>query len=124
MRIVKVVYNRLLDVGCFSHALDLVGDRMKTPNLDNFAKSWIGLFARSPKTRLAWRTKTGLPPPSYSATRWWSRFEVMNQVLNAFGDILPFLNSDDLPPATSNKLLEILNDPPTQRRLKIELKSI
>ena len=31
------------------------------------------------------------------------------------------MNSDDIPPATSNKLLDILNDLPTQRRLKIEL---
>ena len=34
---------------------------------------------------------------------------------------LPFLNIDDIPPATSNKLLDFLNDLSTQRRLKIEL---
>ena len=94
---------------------------MNTPNLDNFIKGWIALFACSPKTRLEWRTRTGLPPPSYLATRWWSRFEVIKQVLSAFGDIEPFLNTGDISPTTSNKLLEILRDLPTQRRLKIKL---
>lgn len=41
----KILYSQLLDIGCFSHALELVGERMKSPNLDNFTKGWIGLFA-------------------------------------------------------------------------------
>ena len=32
MRTIKVVYNELLDVGCFSHTLNHVGERMNTPN--------------------------------------------------------------------------------------------
>ena len=68
MRTVKVVYNRMMDIGCFSHTIDLLGERMKTPVLDAFSKGWIGLFSRSPKARLAWHTLTGLSPRSYSAT--------------------------------------------------------
>jgi len=37
---------------------------MKTPILDEFTKAWILLVQL-----------TGLPPPSYSVTRWWSRYE-------------------------------------------------
>ena len=55
MRTIKVVYNLLLDVGCFSHTLDLVGERMNTPILYEFCKAWIGLFSRSPKSRLLWQ---------------------------------------------------------------------
>ena len=69
MRTIKVVYNQLLDVGCFSHTLDHVGERMNTPILHDFCKAWIDLFSRSPKSRLLWKTETGLPAPSYSATR-------------------------------------------------------
>ena len=72
MRTVKVLYQNLLDIGCFSHTLDHVGEHMKTPILDEFVKAWIGMFTRSPKTRTRWRQLTGLPPPSYSITRWWS----------------------------------------------------
>ena len=32
IRTIKVVYNELLDVGCFSHTLNHVGERMNTPN--------------------------------------------------------------------------------------------
>ena len=46
---------------------------------------------------------------------------MINQALNAFGNILPFLNSDDLPLATFNKFLVILNDLPSQMKLKIEI---
>lgn len=70
MRTVKVVYSSLLDIGCFSHTLDHVGERVRTPQLDMFFKAWILFFAYSPKARLLWRTQTGLTPPSYSATRW------------------------------------------------------
>ena len=40
MRTVKVIYQNLLDVGCFSHTLDRVGEYMKTPILDEFFKVW------------------------------------------------------------------------------------
>ena len=121
MRTISVLYNDIMDIGCFSHTLDHVGERMKTPILDDFTKAWISLFAHSPKSRLAWRTQTGLSTPSYSATRWWSRFEVIHQLLNTFGDLPAFLHDSDLPPATTGKLLQILDDEPTCRKLKMEL---
>ena len=121
MRTVSVVYNRVFDVGCISHTLDHVGERMNTQVLDVFVKSWIGMFSRSPKTRLAWATQTGLPSPSYSTTRWWSKFEVIRQIHDTFGDVSSFCESSDLPTASSGKLIEILNDPPKCRKLKIEL---
>jgi len=70
VRTLSVVYNQMVDVGCFSHTLDHVGEHMNTPILDKFTTAWIGLFSHSPKSRLAWRTQTGLPPRSYSSTRW------------------------------------------------------
>ena len=77
VRTLKILYTRLLDVGCFSHTLDRVGQQMKTPTLDSFVKACISMFSHSPKTRLLWKTQTGLTPKSYSATRWWSKFEVI-----------------------------------------------
>ena len=50
MRTVCVLYNRVFDVGCLSHTLDHVGEKMNTPFVDDFIKSWIGMFSRSPKT--------------------------------------------------------------------------
>ena len=99
-------------MGCFSHTIDHVGEKIKTDIiLDEFVKGWIGLFSRSPRTKLAWKETTGLPVPTYSATRWWSKWEVMKQMMDAFGDVQHFLENNDLPP-TKQKLMEILNDTP------------
>ena len=70
MRTMSVIYNQMMDVGCFSHTLDHVGEKLKTAILDEFTKGWISLFSHSPKSRLAWRTETGLSAPTYSPTRW------------------------------------------------------
>ena len=121
MRTVCVLYNRIFDVGCLSHTLDHVGKKLNTPIVDEFFRNWIGMFSRSPKTKLAWTSSTGLPSPAYSTTRWWSRFEVLDQAFKAFGDVCSFVNRPDLPPATSTKLREIINDSVKLRKLKIEL---
>ena len=49
----SIVFPRVLDIGCFSHTLDHVGEHMKITVLEEFLKSWIGLFSRSAKARLA-----------------------------------------------------------------------
>ncbi len=85
VRTLNIVYPKIFDIGCFSHTLDHVGERMHTPVLDDFMKGWIGLFSRSPKTKLAWQTLVGLSPPSYSTTRWWSKWEVIKHVHDTFG---------------------------------------
>ena len=120
MRTVSVIYNQVMDIGCFSHTIDHVGERMKTPVLDEFSKGWVGMFSRSPKARLARRSLTGMSPCSYSPTRWWSRFEVLHQLHNTFGDVADFIHGD-IPASASKALLEILHDPAKSRKLQMEL---
>ena len=86
MKTISVLNNNFLDVGCFGHTLDLVGKNMKTPDLTSSLKAGYNPF-HSPKTRLIWRMQTGLSMPSYSPTRWWSIFEVINHLFKAFGDV-------------------------------------
>ena len=89
---------------------------MNTPN-----NAWIALFSRSPRSRLLWRIQTGLSAPLNFSTRWWSQFEVSHSMLNTFSDVKKFLERDDLRPATSTKLLQVLDDPAKTRKLKIEI---
>ena len=77
----------------------------------NSLPSWVwnilGKFiSHSPKTWLLWKEQTSTTMPSYSPTRWWSRWEMFDQVMVQFRDVVPFLHcNEDIAPATKAKLL-------------------
>ena len=121
LRTLKVVYPLLVDVGCFSHTLDLVGSKFDTPTLSTFMVWWISLFSHSPKAMLLWKERTGTAYKGYSVTRWWSKFEVMKQVMELFADVQPFLEQTNVSPATVEKLLTLLSDPQQKAHLMVEL---
>ena len=121
VRTLKVVYPNLLSIGCFSHTIDRVGEHFNTPNLSEFVTSWISLFSRS----LLWLEQTGKSMATYSPTRWWSRWEVMEQVSIQFGDVLPFLQCDDIGSATTtSKLLMFFTDLQKRALLEVELAAV
>ena len=122
IRTVKVVYPLIIDIRCFSHTIDRVGDKFETPTLSDFMTLWICLFSHSPKTRLLWRSRTNKSMPSYSTTRWWSKWEVIKDVLLSFADIEPFLReNEDLGPNLRSKLLAFFNNPQITSKLQIEI---
>lgn len=41
MRTVKIVYPNIFDVCCFSHTIDLVGEKFQLPYLVEFSTWWI-----------------------------------------------------------------------------------
>ena len=125
VRTLKIVYPSLLSVGCFSHTIDRVGEQFCTPHLSEFITSWISLFSHSPKTRILWLEQTGRSMATYSVTRWWSRWEVIEQVSIQFGDVLPFLRREDLGSAMTNaKLVTFFTDPQKKALLEVELAAI
>ena len=108
-RHLNVLYPKLVDMGCFNHTLDHVGENMATPLLDTFVKASNCLLCSKSKSK-NWLSDTNRPK-SCSATRWWSKFEVINQIHYLFGDVPKFLNTQDLPEVTKRKLLQIISDP-------------
>ena len=124
LRTLSVIYPRLLDVGCFAHTLDHVGEKFSTPVLSEFISLWINLFSHSPKRRLIWKIQTEKAMQSYSKTRWWSRFEVMHQVMVQFGDVEGFLRNEDVFSVTSSKLLELMCDVQKKITLQLELAAV
>ena len=59
---------------------------------------------------------------TYSPTRCWSKWEVMNLVLEYFADVEPFVRENDhLAPATRAHLLEIFHSPGDSKDLELEL---
>ena len=93
---------------------------MNTPVLDKFIKGWIQLFTRSPKTKLAWKMSTNLQVPLYSTTKWWSKWDVITQLLKSFDNVDAFRRKSDLPPSKV-KLQEIINDPPNNYKLQMDI---
>lgn len=122
MRTLKIIYPDVLDVGCFSHTLDLVGKKVNASHLNDFVTAWVSLFSHSPRARLLWKEQTGKSVKSYSPTRWWSKWEVMRQLLELYGDVESFLRShEDLSTSTCAKLLRFMDDPQLRAYLQIEL---
>ena len=124
MRTVKIVYPKVLDIGCFSHTIDHVGDKFKTPILNEFVSNLVKHFSHSPKARLLWKDQTGKSMPIYSATRWWSKWEVMKELMVKFGEIEPYLalaSKEDIGTATTTKMLAVLSAPQKKGLLQLEL---
>ena len=69
MNTIKVLYSNLLDVGCYSHTLDNVGQKFNTPVLDDFIRLWISLFSHSPRMHFKWKELTGKSMASFNDTR-------------------------------------------------------
>ena len=121
----KIVFPFLLDVGCFSHTLNHVGEKFAVAHLSEFTTSWINLFSHSYKAKTAWKEQTGIAMKTHSTTRWWSKFEVIKQVFDLFGDIEAFLRRNvDLGPSTRAKLLTFFDDPRKLVYLQLELATL
>ena len=76
LNIVSFIFPNMVNVVCFSHTLDNVGNHFEIPTLKEFGSLWIEMFRNSCKAKLLWKDLTGRAPKSYSETRWWSRWEV------------------------------------------------
>ena len=62
---------------------------------------------------------------TYSHTRWWSKWEVMQQLLLQFEDIKPFLTKNsDIVPTTRPKLVLFFEDVKKLHCMKIELATV
>ena len=122
MQTMKIVYPNLIDIGCYSHMIDQVGNLFNTTILNEFMSAWIGMFSHSFKARALWKERANGSVKSYSATRWWSKWEVMRQLMVYFGDLQPFVEeNDDIAPANRLKILGIIQDSGKLTHLKVEL---
>ena len=81
MRTLKVIYPEILDIGCFAHTIDRVGEHFKVPHVSEFFTSWMAIFSHSSKAKILWKEQTGKSMLSYSSTRWWSKWEILNQIM-------------------------------------------
>ena len=117
MRTVGIMCPSVLDIGCISHALHSVGEKLGTLNLHIFFTLWTSIFAHSQR-KVLWKGRT------WFNACWWSRWEVMHQTLQQFGDVEPFLRDTEVSPATCKKLLHIFNTPQQVALAKLEVAAV
>ena len=95
MKTVKINYPNALNVVCFSHAFDRVGEHFNIPTLTEFIGNWLSLFFHivlNIEAKFLLKQQTGSSLATNSATRWWSKWEIFKQLLLQFSDIELYLN--------------------------------
>ena len=71
-----------------------------------------------------WKDITGFSWQNYSDTRWYSKYDVMENLYEKFGDIVPFVRrlvEEGISPANAMKLLQLLTNQTKMHTLQIEL---
>ena len=48
---IYTVFPAMVDIGCFLHTRDPVGEKFNTPILEEFVKVWINMFTRIPQNQ-------------------------------------------------------------------------
>ena len=114
MNTLSIMYPHVMNIVCFSHSLDLVGTKFVTPKLDKFMKHWFGIFQHSSRAKLLWQELTGRSLKSFSATRWWSKWECQQQIMTQWGDVPKFLAATDVAPKSCQKLKNLLQTAGTE----------
>ena len=91
LNIVSFIFPNMVNVVCFSHTLDNVGNHFEIPTLKEFGSLWIRMFCNSCKAKLLWKDLTSRAPKLYSETRRWSGWEVYQQLMVQFGDVKSYM---------------------------------
>ena len=117
-----VFYPLTIDIVCFSHTFNHVGENFVTPILAEFTSCWINACSHSYKTKMLWRYLTGSSMPSYSNTKWWSRWEVQKVMMVRFSDMQTLLvDNENVGLMSRQKLLYIFTDNQKHFLLQLEL---
>jgi hypothetical protein len=74
-----------VDVPCFSHALDLVGNRVVTPTASTFMSHFNTAISSSVNACKLWKDICTVAAKKKSKTRWWSYYEQSYSVALNFG---------------------------------------
>lgn len=67
---------------CWCHVIDNAGNLFLTPVLDQFFTLYTAVFSHSAKMKVLWKAHFGKVPRSHSATRWFSKYEVIKEAFD------------------------------------------
>ena len=125
--LMETIFRSAIDINCFSHTLDHVGEHVHGPVAERFVSALLSMHSQSTAARCYWKTAFGTLPISVSSTRWWSRWEFASSVLSILPDIDKYLRSLIENECCMNyvrNLQSILDDPESSVRLRIQLTAL
>jgi hypothetical protein len=73
MDVLRPLWANTLDMECFAHTLNHVGEQFNHPHLTALLQALSYAWSVSSRAQQLWCKLTGRMPPSASQTRWWSR---------------------------------------------------
>jgi len=114
-----------LNMLCFPHTLHNTGKHLQLPVLDEFMTPWLQLVPQPGAAKLRWQAILGKGVSSYSKVRWWSRWEIMQEIALNFGALPGFLtnlDADGIGDATTKKMLAIITN--QRQELELELAAV
>ena len=108
---------------CISHCTNNAGDQANFPT---FATMWsllVKVFT-SDNAKILWESTTSVAWLLHSNTCWFSKYDVVERFFKYFGDVTVLLEKmvrNNISPASSGKLLNLLEDDGTKWHAQIEL---
>ena len=109
-----------LNMLCFPHTLHNTGKHLELPTLNEFLTPWLQLVPQPGAAKLRWEGILGKGCSKYSKVRWWSRWEIMQEIATNFSSLPDFLASldvDGIGEASTKKMIDIV----TNKRKELEL---
>ncbi|CAM9254547.1 unnamed protein product, partial [Phaeothamnion confervicola] len=79
----KPFYSSAMMIGCESHTFDNCGKKIVGAKVvDQYLADFVGLVGHSHKMREYLKVEVGSAPPTYCQTRWWSRRELLQWIMD------------------------------------------
>jgi hypothetical protein len=108
----KIFWVNSIDMECLPHTFSHVGEHMTHASLTEFHQCLSYMWSTSSKAKVLWEERLGQRPLTSCTTRWWSWWQMMNYVMQRWGDIdgyLRDLRDNDFCKETVKKLERLLN---------------
>lgn len=109
---------------CLSHCCSNGGKEANFVLLDLFWSLLLKVFANSNKAKNLWKDRTGKNFPSHNEIRWYSKYEVLEELAKKFQFLMSTVQAavdEGVSKKNAAKLLLLLLDEKKSRQLKIEL---
>ena len=114
--VLQPLYTKAIDICCLSHMYNNVGEKISTAHAESFLSAWNSIVNRSPAARAIIRGIFLEEPKRLSMTRWYSWWEIANQLLKLWGFVpaaVDVIQKADLASAAVASLLNLLQNQKT-----------